>query len=170
MVGSCLKSAGVTAGVVGMTRCLLLLLLLIGLGACARPKEMLVVRQFKVMDAKFPEAGDPMIRCEKERRLYGAISMAEYKARFGSYYTCLWDDPRGAGSGEVELLFEYQQGATASQVKHLLKRFNSSDTSGKAEFAIIGNDYFKNGRILAWKVTLSRGTKVLTTRKSRLWQ
>jgi hypothetical protein len=169
MVGSCLKWAGFAAGVAGVNRCYLLVLL-IGLGACAGPKDMLVVKQFKVLDAEFSEAGDPMIRCEKQRRLHGAISLAEFKARFGNYYTCLWSDPGGVGKGEVELLFEYQQGTTASQIKHMSKRFNSNEVSAETTFAIIGDNYFKNGRILAWKITLSRGGRVLATRKSRLWQ
>ena len=32
----------------------------------------------------------------------------------GQYYTLIWHDPAGAGQGEVEVVFQYQQGATAS--------------------------------------------------------
>ncbi len=147
-----------------------LLLLLFGLGACAGHKELLVVKQFKLRDAKTTGVEDPMIQSEKQRRLYGAVSMAERRARLGAYYTLLWNDPKGVGTGEVVLLFEYQQGATASLVKRMVKRFDSKESSGTVEFAIIGDDYLKNGRVLAWKTTLSRGGRVLATSKSHLWQ
>ncbi|MEI6673739.1 MAG: hypothetical protein WCO57_01040 [Verrucomicrobiota bacterium] len=147
-----------------------LLVLLLGLGACARQPQPLVVKQFKILDHKIDLDSDPMVRCEQQRRLHGAVSIAERNARLGVYYTLLWNDPAGAGAGDVELLFEYQQGATASLVKRLVKRFNSSESSGEVEFAIIGNDYIKNGRVLAWKTTLRRGNRILATRQSHLWQ
>jgi hypothetical protein len=130
----------------------------------------LVVKQFKMLDLDIDNAEDPMVRGEKQRRLYGAVTTAERNARLGAYYTILWSDPQGAGGGEVEVLFEYQQGATASKVKRLSKRFNSAETSGKVEVSIIGEDYRKNGRVLAWKTTLSRGSRVLATEQSHLWQ
>ncbi len=111
-----------------------------------------------------------MVRMEKERRLRGAVSMAERKERLGQYYTVLWSDRDGVGTGEVEVIFEYQQGATASLVKHMTKNFKASDESGKAEFAVIGENYFKNGKVLAWKATVRRGKQVVATRQSYLWQ
>lgn len=153
----------------GVNRWSLLPLLLV-LGACAGHQDPLVVKQFKMLDQQTDAVKDPMVRGEKQRRLHGAVSMAERTARLGAYYTILWNAPRDTGTGEVEVLFEFQQGATASLVKRLVKRFPASDTSGRVEFAIIGNDYLKNGRVLAWKTTLSRGGRVLATRKSHLWQ
>ena len=153
----------------GVNRCSLLLLLVM-LGACAGPKAPLVVKQFRMLDQRADAVDDPMIRGEKQRHLYGAVSMAERSARLGAYYTILWNCPATPAGGEVEVRFEFQQGATASLVKHFVKRFPASDSSGKVEFAIIGQDYVKNGRVLAWKTTLSRGGRVIATRKSRLWQ
>lgn len=147
-----------------------LLLLLFVLGACAGKKEPLVVKQFKMLNQQTDAVEDPMVRGEKQRRLYGAVSMAERATRLGAYYTLLWDIPPEAPAGEVEVRFEFQQGATASLVKHMVKRFPASQTSGKVEFAIIGKDYIKNGRVLAWKASLSRGGRVIATKKSHLWQ
>ncbi|MCX6876363.1 MAG: hypothetical protein NTW21_21520 [Verrucomicrobia bacterium] len=147
-----------------------LLVLLLGFGACAGQNDLLEVKLFKLKDQKDEVIGDPMIRCEKQRRLHGAVSVAERNARLGAYYTILWNDPRGLGSGEVEVLFEYQQGATASEVKRMAKRFGSTESSGKVEFAIIGDDFLKHGRVLAWRATLSRGGRNLATKTSLLWQ
>lgn len=111
-----------------------------------------------------------MVRMEKERRLRGAVSMEERRGRLGQYYTMLWNDQAGAGSAPVEVLFEFQQGGSASKIKRRTMGFPASDKSGKAEFSVIGDDYFKGGRVLAWKATLSRGPKVLATRQSYLWR
>ena len=111
-----------------------------------------------------------MVRMEKERHLRGAVSMEERRERLGQYYTLLWNDPTGAGQGEVEIIFQYQQGATASKVKRMVATFPSSDTKGTTGFAVIGSDYFNNGKVLAWKATLQRGKRVIATQQSYLWQ
>jgi hypothetical protein len=81
-----------------------------------------------------------------------------------------WKDPAGAGKGEVELLFQYQQAATASMVKQMTKTFPSADSSGSVEFAVLGTDYFTHGKVLTWKATLLRGKRTIATRQSYLWR
>jgi hypothetical protein len=131
---------------------------------------MLVVKQYQVRDQALNPNDEPMVRMEKERHLRGAVSMAQRRQRLGQYYTLLWHDPTGAGQDPVKVVFQYQQGATASQVKRMTREFPASDAEGRAEFAIIGDDYFKGGKVLAWKATLQRGKRELATRQSYLWQ
>ena len=107
---------------------------------------------------------------EKDRRLHGAVSMAERRAKLGQYYTLIWSDPAGADQGEVELVFQYLQGASASRVKQMVRNFPASDSHGSVEFAVIGDDYIKGGKVLAWKATLQRGNRVIASRQSYLWQ
>ena len=52
----------------------------------------------------------------------------------------------------------------------MVKSFPAAESRGTAEFAVIGSDYFDKGRVLAWKATLQRGNRVITTRQSYLWQ
>jgi hypothetical protein len=111
-----------------------------------------------------------MVRMEKGRRLRGAVSMEERRQRLGQYFTVLWSDPGGAGSGGVEVHFEYQQGASASRIKRMSRSFPASDTSGTAEFAVIGDDYFKGGKVLAWRASVRRGGRELASRQSYLWK
>lgn len=140
------------------------------LGACAGPREALIVRQFQLRDQAPTATDEPMVRMEKERLLRGAVSMEERKNRLGQYYALLWNDPSGAGQGEVELLFEYQQGATGSKIKRMVRKFPAAESQGRIEFSVIGDNYFKGGKVLAWKATLSRGGRVLATQQSYLWQ
>jgi hypothetical protein len=150
-------------------RCFVLLAGMLS-AACSGPGEFLTVKQFQLRDVKDSHSDDPMVRNEKLRRLHGAISMEERGQRLGQYYTVQWEDPEGAGAGVPEVVFEYQQGGSASRIKRLVRRFQPADAAGVAEFAIIGDDYFRNGRVLTWRVTLRRGTRVLATRQSYLWQ
>lgn len=146
-----------------------LLSVVILLSACAGPPEALVVKQFQLRDEAASSSDEPMVRMEKGRRLHGAVSMAERRNKLGQYYTLLWHDPASAGQGDVELVFQYQQGATASRVKKMVRSFPASSSEGSAEFAVIGEDYFTGGRVLAWKATLKRGDRELASRQSYLW-
>ncbi len=147
-----------------------LLLLGLWLGACASPTKTLEVKQFHLRDGTLVSTDEPMVRMEKQRRLHGAISATEIRNRLGQYYTLFWNDPAGAGKGEVEVIFQYQQGATASLIKRMVKKFPAADSAGKAEFAVIGDDYFLRGKVLTWKATLLRDNREVATRQSYLWQ
>lgn len=140
------------------------------LGACAAPPETLVVKQFLLRDQERNSGDEPMTAMEKSRRLRGAVSMEERRQRLGQYYTLLWHDPSGAGKGPVEVTFLYQQGASASRVKRMTRRFPADAIEGSAEFAVIGEDYFKNGKVLAWKATVSRDGREIASKRSYLWQ
>lgn len=140
------------------------------LGSCAGTPETLVVKQFLLRDQARETSGDPMARMEKARRLHGAVSMAERRQRLGQYYTLVWHDPEGAGQGAVEVVFEYQQGATASRVKRMTKSFPASAAEGIADFAVIGDDYFTGGKVLAWRASVRRGGREVASRRSYLWR
>lgn len=140
------------------------------LGACAGPTEPLVVKQFQLRDQVRKAGEEPMVRMEKSRHLHGAISMEERRQKLGQYYTLIWHDSAGVGQGAVKVLFEYQQGTTASRVKRMQKDFDTSSSEGIAEFAVIGDNYFKGGKVLAWQATVTRGERVLATRRSYLWR
>ena len=140
------------------------------LGACASPRQALSVKQFQLRDTEPKRSDQPMARMEKEKHLHGAVSWAEQRNRLGQYYTLLWSDPDGTGQGDVELIFQYQQGGSASLVKQMQKNFPASATTGLAEFAVIGDDYFKGGKVLTWKATLWRGKREIASRQSYLWR
>lgn len=151
-------------------RCLTGLLVILCLSGCSATRSSLEVDSFFLRDFSITATEEPMVRMEKLQRLHGALTAAERNERLGHYYTMHWSDPAGAGKGEVELVFEYQQGHTASLVKSQSQRFASSDRNGKAEFRITGDSYLKGGRVLAWKATLKRGGREITSHHSYLWK
>lgn len=146
------------------------LLLALLLGACIGPKKTLEVKQFHLRDETLASTEEPMVRMEKLRRLHGAVSGSERRNRLGQYYTLFWNDPDGIGQGEVEVVFQYQQGGSGSLVKRMSKKFPASDAAGTVEFAVIGEDYFSRGKALTWKATVYRGNRELVSRQSYLWR
>ena len=151
-------------------RSLLCLVAVVFLSACSGTPETLTVKQFQVRDQARNPSDNPMVRMEKQRHLRGAVSMEERRQRLGQYYTIHWSDPTGAGQGDVKVTFLYQQGATASLVKRMTKDFSAASTEGVADFAVIGDDYFKGGKVLTWKAVVTRGGRELASRQSYLWQ
>lgn len=142
----------------------------LALAACSTRPDPLEVKQFQLRDQHTSDTADPLVRMEKERHLRGAVSMSERAAKLGQYYTLLWNDADGVGAGEVRVVLEYLQGNSGSRVKRMERTFPASAASGRAEFGVVGEDYKKNGRVLAWKATVSRGGRVLASRQSYLWQ
>lgn len=137
--------------------------------ACSSPSDPLTVKTFVLRDQERDPGGDPWARMEKESRLRGAISMEERKQRLGQYYTVLWRDA-DVKSGQVTVTFEYQQGKTGSLVKRVSQSFPAALSEGRASFAVLGDDFIENGRVLAWRITLRRGDRILASRRSFLWQ
>lgn len=143
------------------------LLLVAGLlASCASDPAPLVVKTFQLRDERRDADADPMARMEKHRRLLGAVSLEERRQRLGQYFTVLWHDP--AAGSPARVVFEYRQGG--SRVKRMTRDFPAQQVEGRAEFAVIGDDFFRNGRVLAWQATLERGGTAVASRRSYLWR
>lgn len=142
----------------------------LSLFSCGSP-QTLDVRPLHIRQVGVDDSDDPMIRGELQRRFHGAVSVQEQGQRMGYYYTVFWNDDSSTSAGEV--VFEFQQGATASRVKKMVHKIEAGETKGKAEFAITGDAYRPKGEasaILAWRCKLYRGGQEVASRQSYLWQ
>lgn len=137
------------------------------LASCGGTPDALVVKQFTLRDQDVATESDPMVQNAKTRRLYGAVSVEERKQRLGQYYTVLWNADPGLGK---EIIFQYQQGKSGSRIKRMSRAIPAGTADGREEFAVIGDDYFDNGRVLTWKMTLKVGGEVVSTKQSYLWE
>lgn len=136
--------------------------------SCGGTRDPLTVKSFQLRDQTHERGVEPMVEMEKQRRLLGAISMEERRQRLGQYYTIIWHD--ASSDAPATITFSYTQGATGSRVKTATHTFSRGETSGKTEFHVTGDDYFKNGRVTSWQATLSRSGNSLASRRSYLWQ
>ncbi len=131
-------------------------------------EDPLVVKQYTLRNQNERDpSGEPMVDHEKRRRLYGAVSMEERRARLGQYYTVIWQAEAG---GKKELLFEYYQSGSGSQLKRQRSELPMDRASGKGEFSVIGDNYFSNGRVLAWKISLIENGRTIASEQSYLWE
>lgn len=137
------------------------------LAACSGSVEPLTVKQYTLRDQDTSVVDDPMVQNEKLRRLHGAVSLEERKQRLGQYYTVLWNADAGA---EKEIVFRFQQGASGSRIKELRRSIPAGTSEGKEEFSIIGDNYFRNGRVLAWKIDLTANGETIASKQSYLWE
>ena len=135
--------------------------------SCSGTPEILAVKQFTLRDQDSGAVDDPMVQNEKLRRLYGAVSLEERKQRLGQYYTILWNADAGA---EKEIVFRYQQGGSGSRIKEIRRTIPAGTSEGKEEFSVIGDNYFDNGRVLAWKIDFTANGETIASKQSYLWE
>jgi hypothetical protein len=150
-----------------MTMKFLLPTLCLALAACSGKPEILIVKQFTLRDQETNKAGDPMIQNERLRRLHGAVSIEERKQRLGQYYTVLWNADADA---QKVIVFRYRQASSGSRIKEMCRSLPIGEVQGKEEFTIIGDNYFDNGRVLAWKLDLTANGKTIASKQSYLWE
>lgn len=134
---------------------------------CAKTTDPLVVKLQTVRDQGMEKQDDPMVRHERVRRFHGAVSMAERAQRLGQYYTILWQAEAGV---KKEILFEYQQAKSGSKIKTMKRELDENLASGKEEFSVIGDNYYDNGRVLTWRISLIADGKTIATEQSYLWE
>lgn len=149
---------------------------MIALSGCSVENQNLSVDKFTLRSIKIENQDVAMVRGDQQKRLYGAVTIAEHKERIGQYYQVSWnvfDQPPlsldNKWDKSTQLVFRYKQASTGSTVKTKSKSYPPSTKQGKWAFNNIGKDYAEGGRILAWRVDLIYGGQIISTKESYLW-
>ncbi len=107
------------------------------------------------------------ITFERQYRLFGAVTKLDQRQRFGNYFDFYWRTRRPA---DLTARLEYRQEKLHSHIQAQEIAYGVVHGSRKTEFKVVGDDYFDNGRVLAWRcLLLERGMIVAETR-SFLWR
>jgi len=144
------------------------MLLCLGLASCVSDPHGLTVKQYHLRESMFNQNIDLMARGEVQRLLHGAVTVEERSQKVGQYYHIIWNQP-GYSSASMEVVFEYLQAGSGSKVQTLMQKAPVKDRLD-ARFSIVGNDYLRNGRVLAWRVMVKDGEKVLASKQSYMWR
>ena len=104
---------------------------------------------------------------ERTYRLYGAISQADKNQRYGNYLDFFWRVKRPAN---VTVRLEYRQEKLRAFVQAREVSYSNATGNNKTEFAIIGDDYFQDGRVTAWRCLLIENGKIVAENRSYLWE
>ncbi len=123
-------------------------------GASAKSKSTSVVQ-------------DASINFERQYRLFGAVTKLDQRQRYGDYFDFFWRTKRPAN---VTARLEYRQEKLHAHVQAQEISYANISGTNKTEFKVIGDDYFDNGRVLAWRCLLIENGKIVAENRSFLWR
>jgi hypothetical protein len=110
---------------------------------------------------------DASVSFERGYRMYGAITALDQHQRFGNYYAFFWVARRPA---DVRVRLEYRQEKLHAFVQAREVRYPHGRGHHKTEFAIIGDDFYDDGRVIAWRASLIVDGRIVATTRSYLWE
>lgn len=107
-----------------------------------------------------------MIEFEQLRVNFGAVTNNDRRERYGHYFTFFW---RAQKTADLTVRLEYRQSKLGSQVQARELSYPAAKGSFRSEFDIIGDDYFEDGTVTAWRVLLIENGKIVALNQSFLW-
>jgi len=107
------------------------------------------------------------ITFESRYRNFGAVTKLDENQRSGDYFDFFWRAKRNA---DITVRFEYQQEKLHAFTQAREIRCPDARGSHQTEFAIIGDDYIDDGRVIAWRCLLIEKGRVVAEKRSYLWK
>lgn len=110
---------------------------------------------------------DASIRFERSYRLFGAVTKLDQRERMGNYFDFFWRARRVA---DLTVRLEYKQEKLHAHVQAQEISYSGARGSYKTEFKVVGDDYFDDGRVIAWRCSLIENGVIVAETHSFLWQ
>lgn len=110
---------------------------------------------------------DAPIVFERQYRLYGAVTGLDQRQRFGDYFDFFWRVKRPS---DVTVRLEYRQDKLHEHVQAQEISYRNVRGTRKTEFKVIGDDYFDDGRVIAWRCLLIANGRIVAENRSFLWE
>ncbi len=110
---------------------------------------------------------DAPITFERQYRLYGAVTALDQRQRFGDYFDFFWRCKRPS---DVTVRLEYRQEKLHEHVQAQEITYRNVHGTHKTEFKVIGDDYFDDGRVIAWRCLLIANGRIVAENRSFLWE
>ena len=110
---------------------------------------------------------DASVNFERSYRAYGAITSLDVRQRLGNYYTIFWRARRRA---DVTVRFEYRQEKLHALAQAREVIYPDAHGTNKTLFAIVGDDFSNDGRVIAWRASLIVDGRIVATKRSYLWE
>ena len=114
-----------------------------------------------------PKNYDASLGFERTYWLYGAITAVDARQRFGNYYGFFW---RARRRSDVIFRFEYRQEKLHASVQTRELHYQHVRGEILSRLAVIGDDFFDDGRVTAWRASLIVDGKVVARTQSYLWE
>lgn len=110
---------------------------------------------------------DASIAFERQYRLFGAVTAFDQRQRFGNYFDFFW---RAKHPADVTVRLEYRQEKLRAFVQAREISYRHAEGTSHTEFAIVGDDYFDDGAVIAWRCLLIEGGRIVAENRSYLWE
>ena len=110
---------------------------------------------------------DPSLGFEGAYRLHGAVTELDKRRRFGHYFDFFWRAKRPA---DVTVRLEYRQQNLRSFTQAREVTYENVRGSVKTAFAVIGDDFWNDGRVTAWRCLLIENGRIVAEDRSFLWR
>jgi hypothetical protein len=110
---------------------------------------------------------DASITFERQYRLFGAVTGLDQHQRFGDYFDFFWRAKRPA---DLTVRLEYRQEKLHSFVQAQEISYPSARGNHKTEFKVVGDDYFDDGRVIAWRCVLIENGRIVAENRSYMWE
>jgi hypothetical protein len=110
---------------------------------------------------------DASIRFERQYRLFGAVTRLDQRERFGNYFDFFWKARRVA---DLTVRLEYKQEKLHAHVQAQEISYRNARGNYKTEFKVVGDDYFDDGRVTAWRCLLIESGRVVAETHSYMWE
>jgi hypothetical protein len=104
---------------------------------------------------------------ERQYRLFGAVTKLDRRERYGNYFDFFWRAKRPA---DLAVRFEYRQEKLHAHVQAQEVSYAHARGNHKTEFKVVGDDYFDDGRVIAWRCLLIENGKIVAENRSYLWE
>ncbi len=110
---------------------------------------------------------DAPITFERQYRLFGAVTALDQRQRFGNYFDFFW---RAKRPSDVTVRLEYRQEKLHEHVQAQEISYRNARGTHKTEFKVVGDDYFDDGRVIAWRCLLIENGRIVAENRSFMWE
>jgi hypothetical protein len=110
---------------------------------------------------------DAPITFEVKYRMFGAVTALDQRQRFGNYFDFFW---RAKRPSDVTVRLEYRQEKLHEHVQTQEIAYRNVHGTHKTEFRVIGDDYFDDGRVIAWRCLLIANGQIVAESRSYMWE
>lgn len=117
------------------------------------------------------------ITFERKYYLFGAVTPNDERDRYGNYFTLYWRSRRPA---DLVVRLEYRQARLGPFVQAREVAYPDTRPGGnhRTDFQVTGDDYQRDGRVLAWRALLierrgppgTPGGRIVALTQSALWR
>jgi len=110
---------------------------------------------------------DVPITFERQYRMFGAVTALDQRQRFGNYFDFFW---RAKRPSDVTVRLEYRQEKLHEHVQAQEITYRNVRGTHKTEFKVIGDDYFDDGLVIAWRCLLIANGQIVAENRSFMWE